>query len=116
MVGVFPDSLRIAHLSTFNNRPLAQRSFAFHLRLPNGTGTALEPLAAVRCETCANRSDITVVGLAISELRQIITMLKGIIDSFVWFFGGLLGIDSILSRPEHDVTGRRATVEDFRSH
>lgn len=43
-------------------------------------------------------------------------MVKKIVDSFVWFFGGLLGVESVLSRPEHDLTGRPATVEDFRSH
>lgn len=38
------------------------------------------------------------------------------VAGLVWFFGGLLGIERILSVPEHDITGRKATVEDFRSH
>lgn len=42
--------------------------------------------------------------------------IRRIVEGIVWFFGGLLGIESILSVPEHDVSDRNATVEDFRSH
>lgn len=43
-------------------------------------------------------------------------IVRRIIAGLVWFFGGLLGLDSILSVPEHDIRDRNATPEDFRSH
>jgi hypothetical protein len=42
--------------------------------------------------------------------------VKQVIDSVVWFVGGLLGVESIISRPYHDLTGRDATIEDMRGH
>ena len=42
--------------------------------------------------------------------------MKKIVDGVVWFFGSLLAIPSVMSQPMHDLTGREATVEDFRGN
>jgi hypothetical protein len=42
--------------------------------------------------------------------------MKKLRDRLIWFFGVLFGVRSVMSRPRHDLTGRKATVEDFRGH
>lgn len=44
------------------------------------------------------------------------TIVRRIVESFVWFFGGLLGIESILSVPEHDIKAIRQTLALLIQH